>query len=76
MEAGNDSAASLIFEEASMADRELFEGLSELPASRAKREGGKPRMREPERRQVELRPVDLDSLLSPEHPARVIWGYV
>jgi transposase len=33
-------------------------------------------MREPERRQVELRPMDLDSLLSADHPARVIWRYV
>jgi transposase len=33
-------------------------------------------LREPVRDQIELRAVDLESLLSPEHPARVIWDYV
>jgi transposase len=37
---------------------------------------GAPRLREPVRDQIELRPVDLDALLGPEHPARVIWDYV
>lgn len=59
-----------------MAEKELFEGLPEIAASRGERVAGKPRMREPERRQVELRSVDLDSLLSPDHAARVIWRYV
>jgi transposase len=36
---------------------------------------GAPRFREPVRDQVELRPVDLDALIGPEHPARVIWDY-
>jgi transposase len=59
-----------------MAKLELFEGLSDVVAPRGERSGGKPRMREPERRQVELRAMDLDSLLSADHPARVIWRYV
>jgi transposase len=33
-------------------------------------------LREPERDQIELRAVDLDSLIGAEHPARVIWAYV
>jgi transposase len=37
---------------------------------------GAPRLREPVRDQIELRPVDLDALIAPEHPARVIWDYV
>ena len=37
---------------------------------------GTPRLREPVRDQVELRAVELDALLSAEHPARVIWAYV
>jgi transposase len=37
---------------------------------------GAPRLREPVRDQIELRPVDLDALLAAEHPARVIWDYV
>ena len=37
---------------------------------------GAPRLREPARDQIELRSVDIDSLIGAEHPARVIWGYV
>lgn len=29
-----------------------------------------------ERRQVELRPVDLDATLPPNHPARTVWAFV
>jgi len=35
-----------------------------------------PRLREPQRDQVELRSVDIDSLIGEAHPARVIWSYV
>ena len=59
-----------------MPEKELFEGLPEQSVAKAEPGSGKPRMREPERRQVELRPVDLDSLLAVDHPARVIWRYV
>jgi transposase len=59
-----------------MSSKELFEGLPEKERPEGVRGTGKPRMREPERRQVELRPMDLDSLLSTDHPARVIWRYV
>lgn len=38
--------------------------------------GGAPRLREPQRGQIELRAVDVDSLLAETHPARVIWAYV
>jgi len=59
-----------------MAEKGLFGGLPEQLVTKAEPGPGKPRMREPERRQVELRPVDLDSLLAADHPARVIWRYV
>jgi transposase/vacuolar-type H+-ATPase subunit H len=59
-----------------MPEKELFGGLPEQSVAKASPDAGKPRMREPERRQVELRPVDLDSLLASDHPARVIWRYV
>lgn len=59
-----------------MPEKDLFDGLPEQSVTKASPGSGKPRMREPERRQVELRPVDLDSLLAADHAARVIWHYV
>ena len=35
-----------------------------------------PRLREPNRAQVELRASDLESLLDEDHRARMVWGYV
>ena len=37
---------------------------------------GAPRLREPQRDQIELRAVDIESLIGEDHPARVIWAYV
>ena len=60
-----------------MAGDELF---GELP-EQMKPQGeagpvGAPRLREPERNQIELRNVDIDSLIGEDHRARVIWDYV
>ena len=41
-----------------------------------KRSHGAPRVQEPNRRQVELRACDLESLLGEDHRARLVWGYV
>ena len=59
-----------------MGQEELFKGLAEHDAP--VRAGGLagPRLREPVRDQVELQVVDLDRLISADHPVRVIWGYV
>jgi transposase len=35
-----------------------------------------PRLREPVRDQIELRPTDIDSLLGEDHLARLIWAFV
>jgi len=35
-----------------------------------------PRLREPQRDQIELRVVDLDGLLPVDHPARAVWAFV
>lgn len=43
---------------------------------RAKRELGSPRVRQPNRAQIELRASDLESLLAEDHRARLVWGYV
>jgi transposase len=37
---------------------------------------GVPRVMSPQRDQVELRAVDLQSLLAPDHPARTVWAFV
>src|ERR1700730_8881003 len=37
---------------------------------------GAPRLREPQRDQIELRAVDIESLIGEDHPVRVIWSYV
>ena len=58
-----------------MSRETLFDDLPEAgPVGREW--SGRPRLREPIRDQVELRAVDLEALLSDEHPARVIWAYV
>lgn len=37
---------------------------------------GAPRLREPRRDQIELRAMDIESLIGEDHPVRVIWAYV
>jgi transposase len=37
---------------------------------------GEARVQTPDRTQVELRAVDLEALLEPDHRARLVWGYV
>jgi transposase len=54
----------------------LFGDLPETAPIGEATTGGKPRLREPIRDQIELRAVDLESLLGEDHPARVIWAYV
>lgn len=41
----------------------------------SKREGA-PRLRQPNRAQIELRASDLESLLGEDHRARLVWGFV
>ena len=58
-----------------MSSDELFPDLPDQMKAQVF-EAGKPRQREPVRDQIELRAVDLEALLAPDHPARVIWAYV
>ncbi|MGO9400380.1 MAG: IS5/IS1182 family transposase, partial [Xanthobacteraceae bacterium] len=60
-----------------MAGDELFGELPAQPRSQTDEAArGAPRLREPERDQIELRAVDIDSLIGQDHPVRVIWAYV
>src|SRR6266567_278340 len=64
-------------QEAVVADDELFgdlPGQAKPPADAAPL--GAPRLREPKRDQIELRAVDIESLIGEDHPVRVIWAYV
>jgi transposase len=60
-----------------MAGDELFSELPDQPKPEvAEDTRGAPRMREPVRDQIELRAVDIDSLIGQDHLARLIWAYV
>src|SRR5919198_1471182 len=60
-----------------MAADELFGELPEQAKPQADAAPvGAPRLREPQRDQIELRAVDIESLIGTDHPARVIWAYV
>jgi transposase len=60
-----------------MAGDELFGELPEQAKPQADATApGAPRLREPRRDQVELRAVDVESLIGEDHPGRVIWAYV
>jgi transposase len=72
--------AATIGDEGELAQAGLF-GQGELPAGRpgagrAKKMGGAARVMSPQRDQVELRAVDLESLLAADHPARTVWAFV
>jgi len=57
-----------------MAGGELFDA---LPDERGpQRLAGEPRLREPQRDQIELRAMDIESLIGEDHAARLIWAYV
>ena len=59
-----------------MAGDELFEELPEQAQPQADAAlSGAPRLREPQRDQIELRAMDIDSLIGEDHRARVIWTY-
>lgn len=60
-----------------MVGDELFSELRLQPRPQATDGGrGAPRLREPVRDQIELRSVDIDSLIGQDHSVRVIWAYV
>lgn len=60
-----------------MAADELFGDLPAQSAPQAEAAPlGAPRLREPQRDQIALRAVDIESLIGEDHPVRLIWSYV
>lgn len=72
-------SGAMVGDEGEQAQAGLF-GEAELPvagaATRPVDGGGVARVMSPQRKQVELRPVDLDALLAPDHVARTVWAFV
>jgi transposase len=63
--------------EVMMATDELFGNLPEQAKPQAEAAPlGAPRLREPQRDQIALRAVDVESLVGEDHPVRLIWCYV
>src|SRR6266542_3743444 len=63
--------------EAMMAGDEVFGELPGQPKPQAEAAPlSAPRLREPQRDQIALRAVDIESLIGEDHPVRVIWSYV
>lgn len=56
-------------------EKPLFD-LPEAQNSEKKERTGQPRVKRPNRQQLEWRPVDLDSTLALDHPARLVWDLV
>lgn len=69
-----DEAPASLFEDLPEVDGQQAQAAAQARAA-AKRQGA-PRLRQPNRRQVELRASDLESLLGEDHRARLVWGYV
>ena len=70
----HDEAAAVLFEDLPAVDAQQLEEARRARAAR--RRQGQPRLKQPNRSQIELRASDLESLLGEEHRARLVWGYV
>jgi transposase len=72
-------SAATIGDEGEQAQGGLF-GQEEVRAAartaQPTKAGGAPRVMTPQRNQVELRAVDLEALLAPDHAARTVWAFV
>jgi transposase len=55
---------------------ELFDLPPTEPTTPRPEERGRPRLQRPRREQITLRPSDLESLLPPQHRARLVWAFV
>jgi transposase len=72
-------STATIGDEGEQAQAGLFDQGEVLAAERtaqAAKATGAPRVMTPQRNQVELRAVDLEALLGPDHAARTVWAFV
>src|SRR5690348_16431153 len=59
-----------------MSGADLFEELAEQPAPERAVGRGAPRVQVPRRDEPSWQVVDLDALIAPDHPARLVWSFV
>ena len=59
-----------------MREETLFEMPAAEPPARSLTQREEARVLRPKREQLQWAPVDLESLLSQDHPARAIWGFL
>jgi transposase len=59
-----------------MSETDLFGDLMEQPAPKPATGPGAPRVQEPRRDEPSWQVVDLDALIAPDHPARLVWSFV
>lgn len=69
-----DSAAGGLFEDLAAPSEQAAAAMAQARAGALR--GQPPRLRQPNRKQIELRASDLESLLGEDHRARLVWGYV
>jgi transposase len=70
----HDEASASLFEELPAVQGQ--QALAAKQARAAAQRQGAPRLLQPNRKQIELRASDLESLLPEDHRARLVWGYV
>jgi hypothetical protein len=63
-------------DEEGMMDETLFEMPEEEVRLGLAEGSGRPRLKRANRQQMQWQPIDLDSLLGEDHPARMIWEFV
>jgi transposase len=70
----DDDAEAGLFEDLAGVSEQQRQAAAQARAF-ARRQGA-PRLLQPNRKQIELRASDLESLLGEDHRARLVWGYV
>jgi transposase len=68
------STSAALFEDLPPVDEQAVSAARQAQAAAARAQP--PRLLQPNRKQIELRASDLESLLPEDHRARLVWGYV